>query len=198
MRHRNAGKRLGRRSEERLALARNLTASLFTRFGQDREFITTTVVKAKWVKSFAEQCITLGIKGYRELQRAADANGTTVAELTAAHTTGEVKGRKKFKDFPPKVREHITKSIHYRRMVTSKLRDPQAIDTLFDKIAQRYLERPGGYLRVLRTGHFQVGDNAPKAILGFVEGPEGAGGAAPEAGAAAATESKGKKATAKA
>ena len=195
MRHRNAGKRLGRRSEERLALARNLTSSLFQQFGQDREFITTTVVKAKWVKSFAEQCITLGIKGYRELQRAADANGTTVAELRAQHTTGETP--KKFKDFPPKVREHITRSIHFRRMVTSRLRDKKMVDVLFEKIAQRYLERPGGYLRVLRTGNFQVGDNAPKAILGFIEGPKPEQAPeAPEAGAAKATKGKPKTANA--
>jgi large subunit ribosomal protein L17 len=171
VRHRNAGKRLGRRKEERLALARNLTASLFGRFGEEREFITTTIVKAKWVKPFAEKCITLGVKGYRELQRAADANGTTVAELRKQHVEGE---KKKFKDFPPKVREHIAKSIHFRRLVASQLRDADAVRRLFDQIAPRYLERPGGYLRVLRTGHFQLGDNAPKAILGFVEGPEAA------------------------
>lgn len=168
MRHRNAGKRLGRRSEERLALARNLTAALFSRFGNDREFITTTVVKAKWVKPFAERAITLGIKGYRELQRAADANGSTVAEMRKQHTEGETP--KKFKDFAPKVREHITKSIHFRRMAAAELRDPNAVTALFEQIAPRYLDRPGGYLRVLRTGHNDLGDNAPKAILGFVEG----------------------------
>ncbi len=176
MRHRNAGKRLGRRKEERLALARNLTASLFQRFGNEREFITTTIVKAKWVKPFAEKAITLGVKGYRELQRAADANGTTVAELRKQHVEGE---KKKFKDFPPKVREHIAKSIHYRRMAASQLRDADAVSTLFEQIAPRYLERPGGYLRVLRTGMYQLGDNAPKAILGFVEGAAEAQPAAP-------------------
>lgn len=167
MRHRNAGKRLGRRKEERLALARNLTASLFQRFGNEREFITTTIVKAKWVKPFAEKAITLGVKGYRELQRAADANGTTVAEMRKQHVEGE---KKKFKDFPPKVREHISRSIHFRRMAAAQLRDPDAVSLLFDQIAPRYTQRPGGYLRVLRTGHYQLGDKAPKAILGFVEG----------------------------
>ena len=60
MRHRKAGKRLGRRKEERIALQRNLTASLFDQFGEDKEYIRTTITKAKWVKSFAERCITLG------------------------------------------------------------------------------------------------------------------------------------------
>lgn len=168
MRHKVAGKRLGRRKEERVALARNLTSSLFEQFGKDREFIFTTVTKAKWVRPFAERCITLGIKGYRELQRAADANGTSVAELRAQHTTREGE-RKKFKDFSPKVREHLAKSIHFRRQAVSRLRDPQVVSKLFDEIAPRYLERKGGYLRVLRTGSFDLGDKAQKALLGFVE-----------------------------
>jgi large subunit ribosomal protein L17 len=170
MRHRNAGKRLGRRSEERTALARNLTASLFGRFGKEREFITTTITKAKWVKPFVEKAITLGVKGYRELQRAADANGTTVAELKKQQVEGETP--KKFKDFSAKTREHLTKSIHYRRQAASQLRDPQAVSTLFDQIAPRYLERPGGYCRVLRTSEIQLGDRAQMAILGFVEATE--------------------------
>ncbi len=165
MRHRNAGKRLGRRKEERLALARNLTSSLFSRFGEDREFITTSIVKAKWVKPFAERCITLGVKGYRELQKAADANGTSIADLKKQQT----EEKKKFKDFSPKVQEHIAKSIHYRRQAVSRLRDPNAVSVLFDKIAERYEKRPGGFLRVLRTSKRQLGDQTVVALLGFVE-----------------------------
>ena len=56
MRHRKAGKRLSRRREERVALARNLTAALFEQFGEEkREFIFTTRTKAKWVRPFAEK-----------------------------------------------------------------------------------------------------------------------------------------------
>lgn len=168
MRHKKAGKRLGRRSEERLALARNLTRGLFEQFGaEDREFIVTTLPKAKWVRSFAERCITLGVKGYKELQAAADANGCTVAELREQHT----KEKKKFKDFSPKVQQHLARSLHLRRQALSKLRDPDAVRTLFEDIAPRYLDRPGGYLRVLRTGRVNLGDAAKKAILGFVADP---------------------------
>lgn len=172
MRHRNAGKRLGRRAEERTALARNLTASLFGQFGTEREYIATSVVKAKWVRPFAERCITLGVKGYRELQRAADANGSTVAELHAQHTEGPRAQRKKMKDFSPKVREHLGKALHFRRMAVSRLRDQDAVRALFDSIAPRYLERKGGYLRVLHTGKVNLGDASPRAILGFVENAE--------------------------
>ena len=170
MRHRNAGKRLGRRSEEKLALARNLTMSLFERFGNEREFITTSITKAKWVKPFAEKAITLGVKGYKELQKAADANGTTIAELRKQQDEGDTP--KKFKDLPVKVREHLTKSIHYRRQAASQLRDATAVSTLFEHIAPRYLERPGGYCRVLRTSDIQLGDRAQMAIIGFVEATE--------------------------
>ena len=171
MRHRKAGKRLGRRKEERVALARNLTRALFEQFGEDKEFIVTSQAKAKWVKPFAERCITLGVKGYRELQKAADANGSTIAEMRAQHTEGPKEGRKKFKDFGPKVREHLAKSIHYRRMAVSRLRDPEVVAQLFEDIAPRYLNRPGGYLRVLQTSLVNVGDASRQSILGFVEAP---------------------------
>ncbi|RMG16091.1 MAG: hypothetical protein D6731_06925 [Planctomycetota bacterium] len=168
MRHKKAGKRLGRRKEERVALQRNLTAALFDQFGEEKEFIFTTVTKAKWVKPFAERCITLGVKGYRELQKAADANGTTVAELRRQQT----EEKKKFKDFSPKVREHLSRSIHLRRQAVSKLRNPNTVRQLFEKIAPRYLDRPGGYLRVLKTNRSHLGDAADVALLGFVEAAE--------------------------
>ena len=172
MRHRKAGKRLGRRKEERIALQRNLTAALFDQFGEDKEYIRTTITKAKWVKPFAERCITLGVKGYRELQKAADAHGTTVAELRRQH----VEEKKKVKSFAPAVRDHIAKSVHLRRQAVSKLRHPAVVEFLFDKIAPRYLDRPGGYLRVLRTGNCYLGNAADEAILGFVGGPEAESG----------------------
>ncbi|MCH8218550.1 MAG: 50S ribosomal protein L17, partial [Planctomycetes bacterium] len=58
MRHRVAGRRLSRTSEHRLALRRNIVASLF-----EHETISTTIQKAKEVKSFAEKLITLAKKG---------------------------------------------------------------------------------------------------------------------------------------
>lgn len=165
MRHKKAGKKLDRRSEERLALARNLTRSLFGRFGSKQEYIFTTITKAKWVKPWAERCITMGVKGFKELQKAADANGTTVGELKRQQR----EEKKKFKDFSPKVREHLARSIHYRRLLASRLRHADAVSQLFEEIAPRYLERPGGYLRVLRTDKRQKGDAALVAQLAFVE-----------------------------
>ncbi len=58
MRHRVAGRRLGRDSEHRLALRRNMAASLF-----EHETISTTIQKAKEIKPFVEKLITLAQKG---------------------------------------------------------------------------------------------------------------------------------------
>ena len=57
MRHRIAGRRLGRTSEHRLALMRNMSTSLF-----DKERIRTTLQKAKELRTFAEKLITLSKK----------------------------------------------------------------------------------------------------------------------------------------
>ncbi len=181
MRHKVAGKKLSRNMEERIALQRALALALIERFGEDKEFIITTITKAKWVRPFVERCITLGIKGYRELEKAADANGTSIEELRRQQR----EDKKKFKEFSPKVREHLTKSIHMRRMASQRLgctqielkgpgyektRSDKALKTLFEDIAPRYLERAGGYLRVLRTSEQRLGDKGQKALLGFVEG----------------------------
>src|SRR4051812_42558609 len=117
MGHRKAGKKLDRRDQERVALYRNLTISLIERFGNPKEFILTTVAKAKAVRPFAEKIITLAIKSRAELEAAAKAAGTTVEGLRDLHVKGDAQGkRKKFKDFSPQVQERIAKSVHYRRI----------------------------------------------------------------------------------
>ena len=69
MRHRVAGRRLGRDSEHRLAMRRNMVASLF-----EHETISTTIEKAKEVKPFAERLITLAKKGDLAARRRAIAS----------------------------------------------------------------------------------------------------------------------------
>ena len=66
MRHRVAGRKLNRTSEHRLAMRRNLVASLF-----EHETISTTIDKAKDVKPFAEKLITLAKKGTLPARRRA-------------------------------------------------------------------------------------------------------------------------------
>lgn len=72
-----------------------------------------------------------------------------------------------------------TNSTHSRRVVFSYLQDKKSVDELFSVIAAKIGERPGGYLRVLRTG-FRSTDGAEMAMIEFVDFNEvytGKGGA---------------------
>ena len=122
MRHRVAGYKLGRDSDHRKALRRNLTRSLFLH-GK----VVTTLTKAKAVKPFSEKLITLGKRG----------------DLAA------------------------------RRRALTLLPDSEAVKKLFDDIAPRFHDRPGGYTRVLKKVYAKnwsnrLGDNAKMAILELV------------------------------
>jgi large subunit ribosomal protein L17 len=58
--------------------------------------------------------------------------------------------------------------LHARRVVLSRLRDPEAVKKLFDEIGPRYVSRPGGYTRILKLG-YRLGDNSSVALIEFVQ-----------------------------
>lgn len=58
--------------------------------------------------------------------------------------------------------------LHARRQALQVIRDRQVVGKLFEMIAPRYTERPGGYTRIIRLANRQ-GDNAPMAIIELVE-----------------------------
>lgn len=58
--------------------------------------------------------------------------------------------------------------VHARRLVDAELKDRELVQVLFDEIAPRYMERPGGYTRMLKLGR-RKGDAAPMVILELVE-----------------------------
>ena len=60
-----------------------------------------------------------------------------------------------------------------RRLAFSRLRDKEAVGTLFTTLGPRYASRPGGYLRILKCG-FRAGDNAPMAYVELLDRPEAA------------------------
>ena len=62
-----------------------------------------------------------------------------------------------------------------RRLVVSRMRDETQAKKLFDTLAPRYKARAGGYTRVLKAG-FRHGDNAPLAVIEFVDRDEAARG----------------------
>lgn len=66
-------------------------------------------------------------------------------------------------------------TLHHRRQADAFLRDDVQLQKLFGALAERYAERQGGYIRVMKAG-FRYGDNAPLAIIEFVERDEAAKG----------------------
>jgi large subunit ribosomal protein L17 len=55
-----------------------------------------------------------------------------------------------------------------RRQAISEIRDVAMVKKLFELLAPRYKERHGGYTRIMKAG-FRYGDNAPRAVIEFVE-----------------------------
>jgi large subunit ribosomal protein L17 len=62
-------------------------------------------------------------------------------------------------------------SVHKRRLAFARLRDREVVTKLFNELGPRYQNRPGGYLRILKTG-FRAGDKAPMAMVELVDRPE--------------------------
>jgi large subunit ribosomal protein L17 len=78
----------------------------------------------------------------------------------------------KAKDLRPVVEKLVTLGkrgdLHARRQAIAQLRDVALVKKLFDVLGPRYKERNGGYTRVLKAG-FRYGDNAPLAVIEFVD-----------------------------
>ena len=61
-------------------------------------------------------------------------------------------------------------SVAHRRLAFNRLRDRDAVTKLFNELGPRYVERPGGYLRILKCG-YRAGDKAPMAYVELVDRP---------------------------
>lgn len=132
MRHRVAGRQLNRTSEHRLAMRRNLTASLF-----EHETISTTLEKAKDVRGFAEKLITLAKKGTLPARRRA------IALLN-------------------------NRAIYEEDEKGQLVKKGTVVGKLFSDIAPRYLDRPGGYTRIIKLPKRRLGDAGQLVLLQLV------------------------------
>ena len=85
----------------------------------------------------------------------------------------------KAKDLRPVVEKLITLGkrgdLHARRQAIGQIRDVAMVKKLFDVLGPRYKDRKGGYCRILKAG-FRYGDNAPVAVIEFVDRDESAKG----------------------
>jgi large subunit ribosomal protein L17 len=62
-----------------------------------------------------------------------------------------------------------------RRLAMGRMRDQEQVAKLFDTLGERYKEREGGYIRIMKAG-FRYGDNAPMAVIELVDRDESAKG----------------------
>ncbi len=67
------------------------------------------------------------------------------------------------------------RALNLRRLAVARIRDKGMAKKLFDTLGPRYAERDGGYIRIMKAG-FRYGDNAPLAVIEFVDRDESAKG----------------------
>ena len=152
MRHRVAGRILGRRTNHRTAMFRNMAVSLFMH-GQ----ITTTVPKAKAVRPFIKKLITAAKRGDLHNRR------RVIAKLGGDQIM--VKGDS----------DEDVKRNKYGEVIGG----PKVVKHLFEEIAPKYADRNGGYCRIIRLGKHRIGDATDLCVLQLVSeedtGPQLAG-----------------------
>src|SRR5215470_6377178 len=152
MRHLKAHRKLGRTSEHRTSMLRNLATSLIN---SREERIVTTLPKAKELRPYVERVITLSRRAYNlsdddaqvlHLRRQAagffHAGNTSVSSFT---------GRR-------------------GQLRPTRTAGVAALRRLFNELGERYKDRPGGYTRILKLGH-RDGDAAELAIIELVDNP---------------------------
>ena len=114
-----------------------------------------------------------GFRG-RRFNRTVEHRKAMFANMAAALIKHEqiVTTLPKAKDLRPVVEKLITLGrrgdLHARRLAMSQIRDDAMVKKLFEVLGPRYKTRPGGYCRVLKAG-FRYGDNAPMAVIEFVD-----------------------------
>ena len=154
MRHLKAHRKLGRTSEHRHSMLRNLATSLIN--SRD-ERITTTLPKAKELRPFVERAITLSRRA-----RVFTDEGSAVQAL---HLRRQAAGF--FHAGNTAMKPATGKRGQLKPGRTSGV---AALRRLFDELGERYKDRPGGYTRILKLGH-RDGDDAELAIIELVGNP---------------------------
>ena len=153
MRHLKAHRKLGRTSEHRNSMLRNLATSLIN--AKD-ERIVTTLPKAKELRPFVERVITLS----RQAQDLPDG-----AESRALHLRRQAAGF-----FHAGNMTAATFTSRRGQAKPERTAGVAALRRLFSELGERYKDRPGGYTRILKLGH-RDGDRAELAIIELVDNP---------------------------
>jgi large subunit ribosomal protein L17 len=165
MRHRKAGRHLGRSSGHRQALYRNLMTELFR-----HERIQTTEAKARAVRPLAERLVTKARKARPErvVELAKQRDAKKLAAWFNARRADQLIALADDGDEEALARMAGQMALHARRQVLAQLSDRDIALRLVEEIAPRFEDRPGGYTRMFKLGMRQ-GDAAKMALLELVE-----------------------------
>ena len=154
MRHLKAHRKLGRTSEHRNSMLRNLATSLIN---SREERIVTTLPKAKELRPFVERAITLSRRARSLADDGSNAQALHLRRQAAGFfhagnmSASAVTGKR------GQLRPERTAGV-------------AALRRLFTDLGDRYKDRPGGYTRILKLGH-RDGDAAELAIIELVDNP---------------------------
>jgi large subunit ribosomal protein L17 len=129
--------------------------------------IVTTLAKAKEVRPLVERCVTIAKRGLEASGKARE------FATTAARDSAEWKQWRESDGWTQWARA-AAPAVKARRRVVQLLGDKQAARILFERIAPRFTDRPGGYTRILKLATPRLGDAGPRAILEFVGSDVGA------------------------
>jgi large subunit ribosomal protein L17 len=170
MRHRRRGRKLGRNPNHQRALLRNLASALFL---TERDTtgekhppevkgrIITTLQKAKEARPLVERCITIARRVLPDLDAAENIEPNVERHSEEWRTWRASSEWNRWS-------QAMAPVVAARRRTLQLLGDKQAVSILFDEIAPRFADRPGGYTRILRLAKPRLGDAGARAILEFV------------------------------
>lgn len=153
MRHRVQGRKLGLPSDQRMALLKGQVRQLFA-----HNFIVTTETRAKEVRRLAEHLITRAREDNLHNRRLA-------RKYLATHTpVREVPKPAGYNQLSPNDKSRVTERLKGHKPERTGTSTDDFVNRLFQEIAPRFRDRPGGYTRIYKIG-FRRGDAAPMVKL---------------------------------
>ncbi len=160
MRHLKAHRKLGRTTEHRISMLRNLATSLIN---AEKEHIVTTVPKAKELRPFVEKAITLarkaqGLSGDDGILRGVHLRRQAARFFHAGNRNFKAE-QSRFRGKKGEPKDQIERTAGVK-----------AVQRLFEELGERYKDRNGGYTRIIKLGR-RVGDNAEMAVIELVDNP---------------------------